>query len=126
MRVYLHSDMAEKQASYVVNIAPAGDTLFHKPDDYHKGDKKSADRASFPSDWSHADGDAKQFQITFVFGVADVDDQIGKYMVARGIAKSNRMLRRVKQLFDRHGHPIEEVFDSEGKRILFDTEAAAA
>jgi hypothetical protein len=113
MKVYLHSDRAERSASYIVNIAPGGDTLHLKP-------------ADCPKDWFLPNGDAKQFQVDFKFGMAEVDSEIGRYMLSRDIAKSNRMLRRVKQLFDRHGLPIEEVFDADGKRILFDTEAAAA
>jgi hypothetical protein len=110
MKVYLHSDAAEEAARYVVTIAPAGDT------DFVSG--------AIPDSWKHADGRPKQIEIVFAFGAADVSDENGRYMVARGIAHSNRMLRKVRQLFDRFGKPLEEVFDETGKRIFLKGQTA--
>jgi hypothetical protein len=44
---------------------------------------------------------------------AEVRDDLGRYMVERGVAHRHRMLRKVRQLFDRFGKPLEEVFESE-------------
>jgi hypothetical protein len=56
MRIYLHGDVAEKSARYVVTISPAGDTEFVG--------------GELPAAWTHADGRPKQFEISFAFGAA--------------------------------------------------------
>lgn len=113
MKVYLHSDRAERSASYPMHLAPAADAIF------------VADGES-PKEWTNADGSAKQISIDFSFGVVEVPDSLGRYMVARGIAHKSRLLRRISQLFDRNGDPINEVFDRDGKRIEFDQAGAVA
>jgi hypothetical protein len=110
MKVYLHGDNAEGSARYVVTIAPAADTKFVS--------------GEMPKDWTNADGSAKQIEIMFAFGAAEVADADGKYMVDRGIAHKHRMLRKVRQLFDRFGKPIEEVFDERGARIFLEGQAS--
>jgi hypothetical protein len=111
MKIYLHSDNAERQAKYPVTIAPAADKLFVKP-------------TECPKSWMQADGTPINFEINFAYGVADVDDEIGHYMVKRGIAHGSRMLRKIYQLFNRNGEPIEEVFDRDRNRIFLDAQAA--
>lgn len=103
MRIYLHGERAEKSAAYTVTIAPAGDSGFVA--------------GEVPQDWLHPDGEPKQIEIVFKYGSAEVDGQIGNYMVKRGLAHRSRLLRKVRQLFDRHGQPIEEVFDERGVPI---------
>jgi hypothetical protein len=110
VKVYLHSDAAERAKRYIVTIAPAGDT------DFVGGE--------IPAAWTYADGRPKQFEIDFAHGVAEVNDELGRYMVDRGIAKRHRMLRKVRQLFDRTGRPIEEVFDNVGNRIFLEGQDA--
>lgn len=112
MKIYLHSDRAERQASYTVTVAPAADADF-------------VSKEHILDEWKLADGNAKQIEVKFAFGVAEVSDPIGRYMIARGLAHRSRMLRKVFQLFDRAGEPIEEVFDSAGQRVMLDTQAAA-
>lgn len=112
MRVYLHSDNAEQQSRYVVTISPAGDTDFVASADVIK-------------DWTFADGRPKQFEVIFAYGVATVADEIGKYMVARGIAHRTRLFRAVQKLFTREGNPIEEVYDEHGRPVMFGGEARA-
>jgi hypothetical protein len=111
MRVYLHSDRAEKSKSYIVNLAPAADP--------------GVALQGVPDDWKNPDGTAKQMQVDFVYGVAEVSDELGKYMVGRGIAHKSRLLRKISQLFDAKGEPIHEVFDASGQRINLDTPVAA-
>lgn len=113
MRVFLHSDNAERQAKYVMTVAPAADTDF-------------VENAHILDEWKLADGGARQIEVTFVFGAAEVPDSLGRYMAARGLAHRSRMLRKVFQLYDRLGKPIEEVFDASGQRVMLDTQAVAA
>ena len=109
MRIYLYSDAAEKAARYVVTIAPAGDAEF-------VGDH-------VPADWKLADGRPKEFPIVFAYGCAEVPDALGRYMVDREIAHRNRVVRRVRQFFDRYGKLIDDVFDEHGNRIFLEGQA---
>lgn len=111
MRIYLHSDRAEKSATYPMHLSPASDV--------------GIVQGEVPSDWKNPDGSAKQITIDFVYGAADVPHELGKYMVERGLANKSRLLRKVSQLFDRHGTPIDEVFDKDGQRVNLDTPIAA-
>jgi hypothetical protein len=104
MRVYLHSENAEKSARYPVIVAPAGDEEF----------VSSEDGAKF----RNAAGDAIQYQIDFAFGAAEVESGLGAYMVARGIAHKSRLTRVVQQFFDAAGKAIGAVFDQHGRPVL--------
>lgn len=110
MRVFLHSDNAERQARYIVTVSPAGDTEFVAPADVLK-------------EWALADGRPKQIEVAFEFGAAKVSDELGRYMVARGIAHRTRLLRKVRQLFNREGQPIE-AFDEHGQPFTLDQASA--
>lgn len=111
MKVYLHSTRAELSKSYPMHLAPADDVLFV---------------SAAPDEWRNRDKTAKQITVDFVYGAVEVPDELGKYMIARGIAHKSRLLRRISQLFDRNGDPIEAVFDADGKRIEFDMPGIAA
>jgi hypothetical protein len=71
--------------------------------------------------WTFAGGRPKQFEIAFAFGAAEVRDDLGRYMVERGIAHKRRMLRKVRQLFDRLGKPLEEVLDERDMDLFVDS-----
>lgn len=107
MKIYLHSENAEKSAKYPVIVAPAGDDEFVSSENCLR-------------EWRNAKGDPVQFHVDFVFGVAEVQDELANYMVARGIAHRSRVLRRVQQLFDSAGKALGDVFDRHGQRILLD------
>jgi hypothetical protein len=92
MRVYLHSARAESCAAYRVTVSPAGDSTFTK---------------DIRPEWRHADGSPKQFELSFSYGAAEVDDALGKYMVARGIAHKGRLARRLQLLFTADGRPVD-------------------
>lgn len=111
MRVFLHSDNAERQRNYTVTVSPAGDTDFVAPADVLK-------------EWALADGRPKQIEVHFKFGAADVPDELGKYMVAREIAHRTRLLRKVRQLFNAKGEPLGEVFDAHGIPVVLDRASA--
>lgn len=113
MKVYLHSTRAEASKVYPMHLAPADDVLF-----VSNGDSLDS--------WKNQDGTAKQIEINFAYGAAEVPDELGNYMIARGIAHKSRLLRRISKLFDRNGQPIEAVFDADGKRIELDIPGIAA
>lgn len=106
MKVYLHSDNAERSSRYPVHICPAGDTDF----------VKSADVLE---EWRLADGQPRQFEIIFKNGVAEVETSLGKYMVARGIAAPSRLVRVLRQLFTQDGKPVD-VSVEDGELVLKD------
>jgi hypothetical protein len=112
MRVYLHSENAERSKAYTLTVAPAADTGFVV--------------GEVPTTWKHPDGQAKQIEIVFAQGAAEVDDQLAVYLIKRGIAHRSRMLRKVKQFFDRNGRAIDEVFDERGTLVLFESDTRAS
>jgi hypothetical protein len=105
MRVYLHSDSAEKSAKYTVHISPGADASVVK------------EREHFPQEWWQPDGAAKQYMIDFAFGAADVPDPIGNYLVLIGLAHRTRLVRRIRQLFDAAGNAVTELFDDKGRSV---------
>lgn len=104
MRVYLHSDRAEQAKSYPMTVAPAADAAFVT--------------GEVPKAWMETDGRAKQIEINFVHGSAEVEDQLAVYLIRRGLAHRTRLVRAVKQFFNRHGQPVEELFDERGVAIV--------
>jgi hypothetical protein len=102
MRLYLYGDVAEKS---VPSLRLATQTL----------------GGELPAAWTFAGGRPKQFEIAFAFGAAEVGDDLGRYMVERGIAHKHRMPRKVRQLFDRLGKPLEEVFDERDMNLFVDS-----
>lgn len=104
MRVFLHSEKAEKSKHYVMTVAPAADLGFVL--------------GEVPREWQHPDGSAKQIEVVFEFGAAEVSDQLGAYMVKRDLVKRTRLMRRVARFFDRFGKPLDEVFDEAGQLVL--------
>jgi hypothetical protein len=104
MRVYLHSDRAEKAKQYMVTVAPAADAAFVT--------------GEVPKAWLQPDGSAKQIEINFVHGSAQVDDQLAVYLIKRGLAHRTRLVRAVKQFFTRGGQPIDELFDEHGRPLV--------
>jgi hypothetical protein len=114
MRIHYHGERAERSAHFPMWIAPAGDIKNVKPADVLK-------------EWTQADGSPKQIEIVFKYGVAEVDDAIGRYMVATGLAHRASILRVIRQkLFNRNGEPIDEIFDSEGRPIILADKTARA
>lgn len=112
MKIYLHSESAEKSAQYPLIVSPAGDQEFVTAEDAkNKG-------------WFNAKGDAIQYQVDFVYGVAEVETSLGRYMVDRGLAHKSRIIRRVSQLFDAAGNAIGAVFDRHGQRVLLEGDFA--
>jgi hypothetical protein len=105
MKVFLYSSRAEQAATYIVHASPAGDTDWagFSPD--------------MPAAWVDRNGAPVRFEVDFKFGAAEVSDELGKYMVARGVAHKSRAMRKIKQLFDAAGNAVNELWDSEGRPV---------
>lgn len=80
MIVYIHgSDGKPPVAEHTIIVAPAG----HLP------------KAECLSEWWDASGERvvpAQFPVKFHYGEAEVDDQIGRYMVTTGQAMKSRLV----------------------------------
>jgi hypothetical protein len=113
MKIYLHSDRAERLKVYTVHISPAGDSDFVKSSDMR-------------DEWKMPDGKPKQYAIDFAYGTAEVEDSLARYMVGRGIAHKTKLMRQLRKLFTQDGTEIESVYDERGERIMFDIPAVAA
>lgn len=94
MIVYLHGSPDKLPTQeHTVFICPAVDVKRDFITDA-KG-KKTDKRADPPADWmEEVDGQMKprQIPVVFRFGQAEVDDQIGRYMLARGLAMPTRLV----------------------------------
>jgi hypothetical protein len=107
VKVFLHSESAARTSNYPVNACPAGDADF-------------VDLVSAPRSFFQADGETpKPFKIEFEYGAAIVPDDLGKYLIARGIAHKTKMptTGRFKHFLNAAGRVISEIFDADGNRI---------
>jgi hypothetical protein len=104
MKVYLHSERAEQSDEYPVRVSPAADREF-----------VSKECVEANKDWEHADGTPRQYEIKFCKGYAEVEDSVGKYLIARGIAHAG-VLRR--PFFITSGERQKLVVGPEGNIII--------
>lgn len=51
-----------------------------------------SDRTACPGDWFDDDGNPREFVVQFVDGEAEVDDRIGRYMVAHRMARKTKLI----------------------------------
>jgi hypothetical protein len=109
MKVYLHSESAERSAKYHLFACPAGDNEFVRLDDC-------------PREWFMPDGETRRnIPVAFEFGACEVPDSLGKYLIARGVAHKSRLARKVRQFFDAAGKVIGGgVFDEHGRPMYQD------
>jgi len=113
MKVYLHSDRAERLAAYSVHVCPAGDS------DFHRSEKYGA--AGFPKSWLTPAGDPKQMKIVFVFGAATVDDELWPLSGSAGALSTNTACCGASVSSSTVAEkPIEELFDEAGERVFYD------
>jgi len=73
MFVYL----PHKNANHTMHISPAADPRM---------------KGEMPSDWVDDKNEPRTFQIEFVRGKAEVDDDIGNYLVKQGLAKKSKII----------------------------------
>lgn len=76
MRVYAAGER-HQIGRFTQHIAPAA----------HVGAK-----AACPADWFDEEGNPRNFTVTFEDGVAEVDDQIGRYLTAYKMARKTRLI----------------------------------
>lgn len=67
-----------KKATHTMYVCPAGDK------DFVKGE--------VPSDWVDDENKPKTFQVEFKRGKAEVDDNLGDYMIKRGLARKTKLI----------------------------------
>lgn len=75
MKVYLPGTGAKTSPSHMLSVAPAADT-----------------KGEVPADWVNNDNEPLQFRIQFKFGVAEVDDRMGRYLIERGICRKTALI----------------------------------
>lgn len=49
-------------------------------------------RENCPEEWFDHDGTPKQMVVAFMHGVAEVDDQVGRYLLAHRLAGRSRLI----------------------------------
>lgn len=76
MKVYAAGER-QAQGVQTLHICPAA----------HIGEK-----AACPTEWFGEDGEALNFTVTFRHGEAEVDDQIGRYLLAYKLARKSRLI----------------------------------
>ncbi len=76
MKVYIRSPKARLQKDFVMNIAPASDVK----------------NMEIPPDWFDDQGKPRQFNVMFEYGAAEVEDEIGRYLIAKGYAAKSALV----------------------------------
>jgi hypothetical protein len=77
MKIYVTGEKAVRQKSYIVSICPA---------------RHLEGQGEMPSDWVNDKNEPIEFNIEFVYGAAEVPDNIGKYMVKHQLAKKTKLI----------------------------------
>jgi len=75
MKVYLAGEKPRRQKLFLMCIAPAA-TLHNQ---------------EIPQAWLEHDGKPKQMNVEFEYGEAEVDDQIGAYLLKEGLAQRTKL-----------------------------------
>jgi hypothetical protein len=73
----MHVYLPHKKATHTMHIRPAADPRL-------KGD--------VPMDWVDEKNQPIPFQVEFVRGKAEVDDQIGNYLIDTGLARKTKLI----------------------------------
>jgi len=76
LKVYINGERAARAARYIVSVSPGG----HLKD------------TEMPCEWMTEANEPKTFPIEFVYGVAEIPDNLGKYMVKYGFAQRSRLI----------------------------------
>jgi hypothetical protein len=78
MRVYLNNTKGYKQALHLMSVAPAKDHAFTKG-------------TEVPVEWVDENNKPVNIEIKFLFGVAEVPDPLGRYLLARSLGLKTRL-----------------------------------
>lgn len=76
MRIYLTTERAKAAPSYPVHVAPAAEP----------------EGADGPAAWRDEDGNPVTITVVFTHGRAEVEDALGRFMVARGYAARTNLI----------------------------------
>lgn len=79
MKIYCMGDKPSQQASFTMSIAPAA----------------VVQNTEVPAHWVEQSGDKivpVQFNIEFIYGVAEVEDSLAKFLLQHGLAKRSRLI----------------------------------
>lgn len=79
MLVYLNGSKERKQASFAYSVNP-GESGLMRP-------------ADVPAEFKNADGTNKEFKLEFKYGRAEVDEQLGEWMVKHGMVHKSSLIR---------------------------------
>jgi hypothetical protein len=75
MKVYCLGEKARKQASFTMSVAPAA----------------TMKNEEVPADWVDDKNQPIQFNIEFVYGEAEVDDAIARYLLDEKLVKRTKL-----------------------------------
>lgn len=76
MKVYATGEKPSRQPSFLMSVAPAA----------------TARNEEVPSHWVDDKNNPVQFNVEFKFGVAEVADDIGHYLIANQLAQRSRLI----------------------------------
>lgn len=76
MKVYHPGEKCRKQASFIMAVAPAA----------------TAQNQEVPVHWVDDKNQPIQFMVEFQYGVAEVDDVMGRYLVEEGLVHKTKLL----------------------------------
>ncbi len=76
MKVYLTGEKARRQASFVMSVAPAA----------------TVHNQEVPAHWVDDKNNPAQFNIEFIYGEAEVEDSIAKYLLEQGLVKRTALI----------------------------------
>jgi hypothetical protein len=79
MLVYLTSLKERKQSSFWFSVNPGRSGLMKA--------------AEVPAEWKEPDGEFKEFKIEYKYGRAEVDEQLGEWLVKHGMAHKSSLIR---------------------------------
>jgi hypothetical protein len=79
MKIFISGEKPRAQASFIMSVAPAA----------------TVQNEEVPAHWVHQEGDKivpVQFMIEFIYGEAEVEDSVARYLIEQGLAKKSNLL----------------------------------
>lgn len=76
MKIYAKGERATEVKAFLQHVAPGAD-----PEGYDG-----------PAEWWDAERNPVTFPVAYAFGVAEVPDELGKFMIAKGYAKRTALV----------------------------------
>jgi len=76
MKVYYPGEKAQRQPSFVMSVAPAA----------------TVQNQEVPRDWVDDLNNPVQFNVEFVYGVAEVPDELGRYLIENDLVRKTQLV----------------------------------